>query len=650
MPFEIGQNVGAYRVIEQLGQGGMATVYKAYHASLDRYVAIKVLHQSFKNDENFYLRFQREAQVVAKIEHTNIVPVYDFSSHEGEPYIVMKFVNGTTLKHRMKNKPLSLEETLTVLPAVAEALHYAHERGVLHRDVKPSNVMLDENDTPFLADFGLARIVSSGESTMSQDVLIGTPNYISPEQAKGAKNLTRATDIYSLGIMLYEIVVGRVPYSADTPYAVVHDHIYKALPIPSDVNPTVPPKVEIVLLKALAKDPEDRFDTTVALSEAFARAVQEENMNELSATSVRIDKFATDELHMPVDSQATESDDKFRSAVKAAVEAELASRSSQTPPTPAIQGVAASYSTTPTPQTFADSRSLRRRRRQRRQFWVAFGFAILVFICIGSLVIVSNALNNPVVQENPALAANVDNGGPRSDALVGGPPEEMMQLGQFAEFSLDELEAAIEETPNDAALQFMYAMRLLERGRDDEAAEFYFAALNNPDASAELYATAALGISAQGYTQESYAIWFEAYKRDPENPIIRNDAGQFLYRQFEDLTLNEIAELLGYENSTQFLRSDASAFELTMAAHALISDERLEGLRVQQAERVLERAFELDSSFAETHLVYGNYLVKQDDIAEAIESWRFANSFEDAPAWVQSEAQGLIDIYAERLE
>jgi serine/threonine protein kinase len=203
MSFDIGENVGPYRITERLGQGGMATVYRAYHANLDRYVAIKVLHAAFKTDPNFLARFQREAQIVARLEHPSIVPIYDYNDHQGEPYLAMKFIEGETLKGRLSRLPLTLDEAISTMTAIAQALTYAHEQGVLHRDIKPSNILLEKNTTPYLADFGLARIASAGESTLSQDSMLGTPQYMSPEQAQGVKDLTPATDIYSLGVFLY---------------------------------------------------------------------------------------------------------------------------------------------------------------------------------------------------------------------------------------------------------------------------------------------------------------------------------------------------------------------------------------------------------------------------------------------------------------
>ncbi len=278
MPFALGESVGPYRVIEQLGQGGMATVYKAYHAALDRYVAIKVLHPAFLEDASFHQRFDREAKVIAKLEHPNIVPIYDYAEHNGQPYLVMKYIEGETLKARLGRGPLTQQELLDVVHAVGEALSYAHGCGVLHRDIKPSNVLLGKDGHIYLADFGLARIAQSGASTLSSDVMLGTPQYISPEQARGQRDLDERTDIYSFGVVLYELVVGRVPFSADTPFSIIHDHIYTPLPLPRAINPRIPEAVELVLLKALDKDPGARFATVADMVRAFRAAVVERRM------------------------------------------------------------------------------------------------------------------------------------------------------------------------------------------------------------------------------------------------------------------------------------------------------------------------------------------------------------------------------------
>lgn len=275
MSFAIGENVGPYRVLEQLGQGGMASVFKAYHAALDRYVAMKVLHPAFKEEPNFIARFEREAKVVARLEHPHIVPIYDFAEHNDQPYLVMKYIEGETLKARLTERPLTKTEAIEIAEAVGGALAYAHEQGVLHRDIKPSNVLLSTDGSIYLADFGLARIAQAGASTLSKDVMMGTPQYISPEQAQGVRELDEGTDIYSMGVVLYEMVVGRVPFNADTPFSIIHDHIYTPLPLPTKVNPRVPKNVERLLLKALSKERDSRFESVTQLIQAFRVAVQD---------------------------------------------------------------------------------------------------------------------------------------------------------------------------------------------------------------------------------------------------------------------------------------------------------------------------------------------------------------------------------------
>ncbi|MFN8528469.1 MAG: protein kinase [Anaerolineae bacterium] len=288
MALSEGEMVGQYRVVSQLGFGGMATVYKAYHPRLDRYVAIKIMHQAFQHDQTFLARFEREAQIVARLEHPHIVQVYDFAEHASQPYLVMKYVEGRTLKQMMYQNPPTLEEIVRIMSAVAGGLDYAHRVGVLHRDIKPSNIILGNDGTPYITDFGLARMAALNESTLSADVLLGTPHYISPEQAMGSRDLTTATDLYSLAVVLYELLVGRVPYTSDTPFAVIHSHIYSPLPSPSAINPELPAQVEAVLVKALAKNPADRYPNAMAMIEAFKAAVAESGLTALNPDRAHI--------------------------------------------------------------------------------------------------------------------------------------------------------------------------------------------------------------------------------------------------------------------------------------------------------------------------------------------------------------------------
>ncbi|MEN8241025.1 MAG: protein kinase [Chloroflexota bacterium] len=303
MSFTQGEMVGPYRIIEKLGRGGMATVFKAYHANLDRYVAIKVLHPAFLEQDSFLARFEREAKVVAKLEHPNITPVYDFAEHNGNPYLVMKYVEGETLKARLKKAPLSPEEGVEIIQTVGDALAYAHRQDILHRDVKPSNVILADDGQIYLTDFGLARIASAGETTISNDMMIGTPQYISPEQAMGKRDMDAGTDIYSFGVLIYELVVGRVPFSADTPFSIIHDHIYTPLPLPRAVNPQVPEVIERLLLKALAKERGDRFQNVDQMVAAFRKAIEGDDLPEIWADP---DTYAPTPTPPPVQASAVD--------------------------------------------------------------------------------------------------------------------------------------------------------------------------------------------------------------------------------------------------------------------------------------------------------------------------------------------------------
>jgi len=266
-----GHTLGAYRLVEKLGRGGMATVYKAYEPTLDRYVAVKVLPQHFAADPTFRTRFRREAKAIARLNHPNIVPVFNFGEAGDLTYIAMQYVEGGTLKETL-GQPMGTERALKLALQIARALSYAHKRDVVHRDVKPANVLLAEGDWPLLSDFGLARMMSSSVQITQTGVGVGTPAYMSPEQGQGLKADGRS-DIYSLGIMLYEMLTGAVPFQADTPLAVVLKHITAPLPMPSKINPNIPESVERIILKATAKEPDHRYKSADEMIESMEKAL-----------------------------------------------------------------------------------------------------------------------------------------------------------------------------------------------------------------------------------------------------------------------------------------------------------------------------------------------------------------------------------------
>ena len=271
-----GTMFGPYRLIHELGRGGMAVVWKAYHAAMDRHVAIKVMPYQFAQREDFIKRFRQEVRLIARLEHPHILPVYDYGEADELPYLVMRLLEAGTLTDRIRAEALPLAEVDRIFTQLADALAYAHDQGVIHRDIKPSNVMLDQRGTVFLTDFGIAKLVEGATQLTATGTITGTPEYMSPEQAQGLK-LDQRTDIYSLGVVLYEMLTGEVPFHAETPVAVILKKIQDTLPPPTLLNPNIPDCLEPVLLKALVKDPNDRYasmgDFLAAWKKAYAESL-----------------------------------------------------------------------------------------------------------------------------------------------------------------------------------------------------------------------------------------------------------------------------------------------------------------------------------------------------------------------------------------
>jgi tRNA A-37 threonylcarbamoyl transferase component Bud32 len=291
----IGKTIGKYRIVEHLGRGGMAEVYKAYQPNLDRYVAIKMMHTFLSDEKEFLARFEREAKVVATLRHPNIVQVYDFDAEGGVYYMVMEYITGETLKARMQNLEasaawVSLDDAARVIVGVGSALKYAHERGMVHRDVKPANVMITLEGQVILTDFGIAKIVSASNLTAS-GAMVGTPSYMAPEQGMGQPGDERS-DIYSLGVMLYQLVLGRLPFDADTPLAVVLKHINDPLPLPKALNPDISDDLNRVILKSLAKDPADRYqkvaDMTADLRKAMGMSPEDSHSDAAKSSAIKL--------------------------------------------------------------------------------------------------------------------------------------------------------------------------------------------------------------------------------------------------------------------------------------------------------------------------------------------------------------------------
>ena len=273
-----GMTLGKYRVLEALGHGGMAWVYRAYHPQLDRYVALKILRSDLVEDAEFLARFQREARAVASLRHPHVVRVFDFDVQDDAYYMVMEYLEGDTLKarlddYRVHGETMPLGEVGRILLDVLDGLAYAHSEGMVHRDVKPSNVLLTKRGQAVLGDFGIAHMVG-GTQTTATGALMGTPEYMAPEQGLTGCCDAR-TDIYAMGIILYEMLTQRIPYDAETPLAILMKHVNDPLPLPRDIDPAIPEALERVILKAMAKDPDDRFADAASMKAAISAALTE---------------------------------------------------------------------------------------------------------------------------------------------------------------------------------------------------------------------------------------------------------------------------------------------------------------------------------------------------------------------------------------
>ena len=282
----VGKTLGSYQIVEEIGRGGMAVVYRAYQPSLNRDVAIKVLPPQLTFDQRFVERFQREARAAAGLRHPHIIVVHDVGEQDGLYYIVMEYLEGQTLRQLVEREgPLAPDRAAGMIEQVASALDYAHQRGFVHRDVKPSNIFVREGDQATLTDFGIAK-AARGTQLTGTGMLIGTPEYMSPEQAQG-EEVGPSTDIYALGVMAYQMLTGRVPFRGTTPHATLHAVIYQPPVPPRQINPGLSPAIDTVLLKALAKQPEARFRTGAEMAAALQRAGSGEGVTVPPAGEVR---------------------------------------------------------------------------------------------------------------------------------------------------------------------------------------------------------------------------------------------------------------------------------------------------------------------------------------------------------------------------
>ncbi len=269
--------IGRYQIEKKLGEGGMAVVYLARDPQFGRLVAVKTLllppHYSELGKE-LRARFEREAKIIAALEHPYIVPVYDFGEHEGQPFIVMRYMTGGSLYERLQHGKLSLPDTAALIQKVASALDMAHKHGIVHRDLKPGNILFDANNEPYVSDFGIAKLKEAATHLTSTGAVVGTPAYMSPEQVQGEKDIDGRSDVYSLGALVFEALTGATPYNADTPGKMMMKHVLEPVPRVLESNPALPPGCDAVIEQAMAKNRDERYVSALALAQDLSRMAE----------------------------------------------------------------------------------------------------------------------------------------------------------------------------------------------------------------------------------------------------------------------------------------------------------------------------------------------------------------------------------------
>jgi serine/threonine-protein kinase len=282
----VGHVVGAYRILSLLGRGGTAEVYKAFHAATKREVALKLLLQEVSHDADWVRRFRQETELLGRLDHPHILPLYDAGEYEGRPYLVMKYmVDTSTLRSQLHGNPWPLNRVVKVISQVADALDAAHKAGVVHRDIKPSNILVTPDLRCSVFDFGIAKPFRRGDTTTGGDLIVGTPEFMSPEQCKGDR-IDHRSDVYSLGVVTYQMLAGHVPFTAETAVGILMKHLTEPLPIPPK-GVALPPAVNGVLRKSMARDANERFSRAGELAEALSQAADQRATVTLHASGFR---------------------------------------------------------------------------------------------------------------------------------------------------------------------------------------------------------------------------------------------------------------------------------------------------------------------------------------------------------------------------
>lgn len=369
--------IGRYEIKREIGRGGMATVYEAYDPRFERTVALKMLPREFMHEAEFRARFTREARTIATLEHPAIVPVYDFGEEEGQPFLVMRLMTGGSLADRLADGPIPIDEAAVILKRLGSALDRAHRMGIIHRDLKPSNVLFDQYGDAFLADFGIVHVSSSTNALTASGSLVGTPTYMSPEQVYGDKKIDGRSDIYALGVILFQMLTGHTPYDADTPARMMMKHVMDPVPEILSVRPDLPPACNEIINKAMAKERDERFASATDLSSALT-AITRPSLEQpnIARLEEELGEMQADLLEKTPPETPTEA---------TAVPLETATSTPATPPLPPVAS-----ETSPVDEPVPASQKVTISGGVPKWIWGVI--AVIVLLCLGGVYLVATSL------------------------------------------------------------------------------------------------------------------------------------------------------------------------------------------------------------------------------------------------------------------
>ncbi|MCP4426093.1 MAG: serine/threonine protein kinase [Chloroflexi bacterium] len=463
------ESIDRYKIQEEIGRGGMATVYKAHDPLFERTVAIKVMPPEFSRDPEFRARFIREARTIAALEHPAIVPVYDYGEDYNQPYLVMRYMPGGSLSDRLRRGAVSLADTAVILQRIGSALDAAHGKGLIHRDLKPGNILFDQYGDAYLADFGIVHVAASEEALTATGGLVGTPSYMSPEQVHGDLELDGRSDIYALGIILFQMLAGTVPYAADTPAKTMMQHVLDPVPPILNARPDLPAEFDAIINKAMAKDRNDRYPTGGELTTALNALVAQSGDATLGT--------------VPSAAAATPSPPPRSAIPRPEKAAPLKIEPEPEPAQPAKSGLIEAPSfpkATAQPPKAAAQPKPSGRRRLSPAFWVGMG--VLVLVCLGVVGaigwIVSNLPDSDssvIVEDRPAVVTvevieEVDTAGTSTAESLAATREQLALEAAEPTLTATAVPPTPEPTDDDARAKALATRQALATAAAEEAA------------------------------------------------------------------------------------------------------------------------------------------------------------------------------------